>query len=402
MGLMKLKEQSALPVVELKNNPDIEFWQGEIADVGLVETELKKALQGGKILASVCKKEQTNLSGANAVEIYNGIGIGDNIMALRFIRPTAEQFPKKTFMIPVAGAVLGLRYLDLPPNCIVFDKNNTLPIPADLSINYFFACNAVDLKNQLIRDHPNYSEHDIAGILRLLELGIKIEQKDIESSILSFSNEVIEAVPQDLDIMIAPDAREMRLVSEKRSRKSLSLRQWETVLSQVSPGLVIGILMGSSNQEYCRNILRLAKKYSRKQGFFVEKIEVATLGEVAEQILRAKTFVGMDSGTTHLAYEVMSAAREKGREIRIKELYNSSFFRTQQYALRGNEDLVSVLAESQQSIDKRQGEKDIAYLDADAISAFILEDVIAQEKAEPVATRENILKNIFVKLKRRV
>ena len=160
-------------------------------------------------------------------------------------------------------------------------------------------------------------------------LGIPATAEDIrDTSLVSFSKEEVEGVPQDLDLVIIPDAKEFPDEKNFQSYKALDPRMWELILDQLPRNQKIGIVMGVSHPDYCQAIINSAEKL----GHQVEVIS-GNLEQLARQLLRAKKVVGMDSGTTHLAKDVQTAARKAGRSIELKPLFNEEISHFEQYGI---------------------------------------------------------------------
>lgn len=160
-------------------------------------------------------------------------------------------------------------------------------------------------------------------------LGVATTAEDIrEASLVSFSKEELETVPQDLDLVIIPDAKEFPDDKNFQSYKALDPRMWELILDQLPRDRKLGMVMGVSHPDYCQAIINIAEKL----GHQVEVIS-GNLEQLARQLLRAKKVVGMDSGTTHLAKDVQTAARKAGRSIELKPLFNEEISHFEQYGI---------------------------------------------------------------------
>lgn len=160
-------------------------------------------------------------------------------------------------------------------------------------------------------------------------LGVPTTTEDIrDTSLVSLSKEEVDAVPQDLDLIIIPDAKEFPDEKNFQSYKALDPRMWEVILDQLPRDQKLGVVMGVSHPAYCQAVINIAEKL----GHQVEVIG-GNLEQLARQLLRAKKIVGMDSGTTHLAKDVQTAARKAGRSIELKPLFNEEISHFEQYGI---------------------------------------------------------------------
>lgn len=327
-----------------KPEPQAEQWIGNIPNVGAVVREYKHAKADARPGVKGMREEIEN---AHTVYVRGGPGIGDWVMAMRYARILAKHKPDKEFKLRIHPAFENFPFFSVPKNC-TFDFSSTYSTSTrdkdEMSLGFFFD---VDLSSSMICDrlskkHSDYSEHDIYGIVHLMELGVTPTDEELVRPTLDLPKELFEQTPVDVDFFIAPDAKEASVTDKSRSKKSFSLEQWEEVLAQVPTGSRVGILIGSTHGEYCEEVFQIATQKAKEKGCVIERIQTATLVDFVKQLLRAKTFIGMDSGTTHLAYEVALAARGQGRRIAIKEIFNEGAFRVGQYALRGMRDQVDV------------------------------------------------------------
>ncbi|GEM_PF-1437659 len=162
----------------------------------------------------------------------------------------------------------------------------------------------------------NLSDYTAGFIMQAL--GVPVQASEIEeTSLFSPTPEQVAAIPQDLDYLLVPDAKEMPDMYDYRSEKSLDLFVWRAVFARLPKDKKVGIVMGVSHPRYCRDVIILA----RQVGLDIEIIQ-GSLYDLASQYLRAKTIVGVDSGTTHLARDVQVAAKREGREIKLKPFFN--------------------------------------------------------------------------------
>ncbi len=321
--------------------PGVSLWKGEIPVPDTVDAIRKAYVHKDDLIQ--LKLAQENLRNAVHVEVGCGGGIGDGVMSIRYARLIAEAFPAKQVELLANKALRGCQYIALPKNCFFSSDGKASPREDGRVHINLYSIRDIGLMSKVLESHPTYTEHDFSSIAHLQELGINVKKSDIEQSILKFPKELLKKTPIEFDFMLAPDAKEVEVSNSERSVKSFSLSEWDAILTHVPSGSKIAILMGNAHPLYCEQMYALAKKHAASGGFSVERIETATLTDVIEQVLRAKTFIGMDSGTTHLAYEVAVAAKDAGRMMYIKELFNNSLFPETRYALRGLSSQVQVL-----------------------------------------------------------
>lgn len=173
----------------------------------------------------------------------------------------------------------------------------------------------------------NSFDQGYSAVLQLL--GLEAEAGRLsESTLTPFSPAEVDAIPQDLAAVVAPDAKEFSLASKNRSEKSLSLDTWSKLWAAWPKQEKISVVEGVSHPDYCREVLARA----RQQGLSAEGFRGSLL-ELTRHILRGRVFVGMDSGTTHLAVEVVRAARAAGREIKLREIFNSKIVPVDSYGV---------------------------------------------------------------------
>ncbi len=318
-------------------------------------------------------REVFNMS-AEVVAITGHFGLGDSIMELRYILRLAQKTDKHITcqvhpaLLPLAEKLSNafanitfcakvplekatdptVFFINLAPDNSVSDSLKWIDQPMKYISNFVFKSQLRDTigsmrssGNQLdyeqlfpytgnapVDDDRNEIESRLgisqSGIARsdavhatLLEMiGIHIEPQEIlENSILPWDPEVLQKVPQTFDFMIAPDAQE-RESGNAWSDKSFPPDLWNTLFErQELKGKKVAIVRGVSHPRYCDAIVVLAKRHGLDVTFLQ-----GDLSTIAEQMLATKCFIGMDSGTTHLAVDVQRFAKKYGREIQVKEI----------------------------------------------------------------------------------
>ena len=316
-------------------------WMGSIPNPESVYAQLDREIKA-VIGSASYSGTRAELDKSNTLLFWDfmGGGIGDAVMGLRYVKLAAEHVPDKKCIAVIHPAMMNLRHVNLPINCSLIsnvsgefhhiDYKDAVDIPLSAYGSYDKA------------KKPGDNTCDIACLRSLHRYGIDVTKKDLERSIISFP-ESLNTIPVEYTYLFAPDAKERQAQFEDRSMKSLSLGQWRTIFEAVPSGETIGIVMGTVHREYCEAVLKEAERIASERGFTAKRVETPTLDDLADEIVKSQTYVGMDSGTTHWAYEVAVAAKESGRTIHIKEIFNSACFQPEVYALRGAHDIVDVL-----------------------------------------------------------
>ena len=177
--------------------------------------------------------------------------------------------------------------------------------------------------------------------------------------IFKISPDQVENHPVQSDVLCLPDA--IALPGQKRSRKSLSPETWGKVFSQMDPSQRLAIVIGTANPAYCHEVVRVAHEVGMEH---VDEIE-GDIHVVIDAILSTRKFVGMDSGTTHLAAEVIKAARAAGRTINFRELFLDSVFPFTDYGIPDVDGLFKTL------VHYSGPSGDLDRIDPVAVAAFI-------------------------------
>jgi hypothetical protein len=160
-------------------------------------------------------------------------------------------------------------------------------------------------------------------------IGVNLNAEDLKKvSIFHPTQEEVEQISQDLDFIFIPDAKEFPAMDDSQSMKSLTKETWQRICNLLPAGQKIGIVRGVSHPEYCDQIVRIAEG----SGHQVEVID-GGLTQLGYKLLRARKIVGMDSGTTHLSKDVVTAAAWVGRKIELKPLFNELYSHFEQYGI---------------------------------------------------------------------
>src|SRR5258708_15050151 len=147
---------------------------------------------------------------------------------------------------------------------------------------------------ELVKAQENI--HDIACLRTLHDYGVDLTVRDLEKSIVSFPREEIYKTQYVYDYLFAPDAKEEDTLTMDRSMKSLSIEQCEAIFSRIPKKAVLGIVIGTAHPAHCEAVYTLARGIARKRGFAVTRAQTSTLDDLALQILKSNTFIGMYSG----------------------------------------------------------------------------------------------------------
>ncbi|CAN5315807.1 hypothetical protein BH10PAT2_BH10PAT2_2150 [soil metagenome] len=172
-----------------------------------------------------------------------------------------------------------------------------------------------DIKEKAFQSNPKANQFDQMYALMSAFLGEPVTAQEImTSSILPYDKEILEDIPQTFDFIFAPDAGER--TNGQWSNKSLSPDVWSNIFARPElKGKKVGIIKGIAHPKYCQAIFQLALNNEVE----VEMLN-GNLNDISQQILSTKCFVGMDSGTTHLALDVSRFAKQNGRSILVKEI----------------------------------------------------------------------------------
>jgi len=334
-------------------------------------------------------KTRENFQKADAIiAMTGGFGLGDCIMELRYVLQLAEKTQKK-FIVQVHAALMPLlgahpskfpnvTFCNKVPFDQVNDQNNFLlgMMPTDKInqrgnwINWqgtgFDEDDLVAMRTpgeeidqrrntanladssfllpmfsqtapndtyydiqQKIHKNPKANQYDEIFATLCGILGEPVTVDEIKnSSILPFEPELLENIPQSYDFIIAPDAGERS--NGQWSAKSLLPETWGKIFARPElKGKKVGIIKGVAHTKYCQAIIQLAIN----NGVDCEFLG-GDLNQLSQQILSTKTFIGMDSGTTHLAVDVSRFAKQGGREIVVKEIIDEySDTQVEEYAI---------------------------------------------------------------------
>lgn len=374
---MRLIERGLRKVEQKLQNIRVTNWVGEIPSPNKVKAKLKSAFANDEALAVACESTLEFLKQADIVEVYGGSGIGDCVMNMRYARIIAANFPDKQFYVRLNSSLVSIDNFQMPENCVLEDKRAQPSRRDSYYLDLFFSSQSVkEVAKILTKEVPHFAYFDLHAIAKLQEYGIDPTIEEIAAPLLSFSQEHLDSIDQDLDLLIAPDAKEMEVTTEKprRSAKSLAPYQWKPIFGKIPSGSKIGIIVGVEHAEYSRLVAELAQIAGEEHGFSVEVIETDTLSEFIDQVLRTKHFIGMDSGTTHLAFEVVGAALEAGRDIKLTQFFNARRFPPKDYALRGLPTQVQVLIESEAERDYKPTNFDFIYFDTKAAAELLFPD----------------------------
>ncbi len=306
-------------------------------------------------------------------------GIGDALVSARQVRAAAVQFPGKQFAMYVPDTLLSLPF-QLPANVTLYSAAKRDP---DMSYDTdFFMCaspifnahqvilwdNAglAPMKDLQAVQSANQSGHfatallpDAASIPPALEaldtqFGTSLVGDNRSygetSRMLQGRTLIVDTNAQELaeplfkpfmeasmspkyDLLIVPDAKEGTVsdaAGVERSLKSLSVSQWEAIAPQLPDNLTYAVVRGVDHPDYCAKVAELLQTEGKDVNF----ISTQTLGEFARVVAESAKALVMDSGTAHIAGEVVKAV-QPSREIALRECYGQDTpYPLAEYAVR--------------------------------------------------------------------
>lgn len=244
-----------------------------------------------------------------------------------------------------------LASLALPPNLIPAGAEL---VPSTTESAWFYDHDQHLFSSQ--KSVPVSKDHSVMYMLRVG--GVNVNFDTYYQSILHFSSEFVDQHPPTSDFLIIPDALEGDgRFNQYRSFKSITPEKWSEIFSHLDPKLKMAIVMGTAHPAYCRDVIEAALQ----AGHTNVQVVQGSLDDVVNAVLTTRKFVGMDSGTTHIAAEVVKAARQAGREIQFRQLFNAgvSFGK---YGIAG---------ESFHTLIYRAEDDDLDGIDAKAVADFI-------------------------------
>ncbi len=247
------------------------------------------------------------------------LGLGDKVIHLRHVVGYARHFPDKQFFLHPEHIPLYGRF-DLPSNVVVENKEpEKSVIPIDL----------YELSQPYERSGQMSIFRDLA-LMSALSTVTEIDVSLYDKPIVNLDENLLN-MPPTHDVIIFPDAFEIEedAGSYFKSQKSIDATKWRMIFDRLSKELRIALVIGTSHEEYCADVIDQADR----SGYGVTVVR-GNLDHVMNAILKAHKFVGMDSGTTHLAAQVIRAAQLKGRTIAFRELM-APIFSLQSYGITG-------------------------------------------------------------------
>ena len=291
-------------------------------------------------------------------------GLGDSVIEMRHAMLMARSFPEKGFVFVVPKGFLQISGWELPQNvrlCKEYDED-IMADPSSLlvclnqagSIHYEIRdaqkgllssyykmlnerrvfCLADLLMTRSIYGYlqrigclPFASGVNYTDIFYAMSLDL-LGAKNLSASHLDVPmlKPVVPEAENEFDIVIAPDAREYPDSVDGVSIKSLPLHVWSKLASHLPKDKKVCLVKGVCAPQYCEKVYEelMAK------GIDATFRETPTLGDFVSLVRSGRRFVGMDSGTTHLASE---AAKVSSFDIR--EIYSISEFSVEEYGIRG-------------------------------------------------------------------
>ncbi|MCX7996598.1 MAG: hypothetical protein N2691_02440 [Patescibacteria group bacterium] len=297
--------------------------------------EKEESLRGRSIL----KIRQLLLDSNGPICVYvAGHHLGDRLLGLPYKLHLARRLAGREVLIGNdRHEELTLPYLDLPPNAQIATK------PEDrLKDNEYHQIDMIASGLHTIDVLPvvqarRYREPDLRMAIQMAVLGFPMSEADLRRPGFRIPEEILEQFPQDTDLLIVPDAMTYPYLNGRfyQSMKSLTAQQWKEVFVALPAGIRIGMIHGVSHPEYCNAVFHAAWQTGKK----VEHRQTPRLIDFFHEVLRARVFFGMDTGTTHMASMISrDLAVEGRREIAIRSLFNARLVKLYQFGLVGHPD----------------------------------------------------------------
>lgn len=237
------------------------------------------------------------------------VNLGDRLIDIRHIVGLARHFPDRRISVDY-NVLLGLNFIQYPENVIESDRRHIRPHTALISLD--------ELYEPFVEDpHISRDQAMLYVASRLSGRDVDIEQYN--APLFQFERSGLRKLPISSDVLIFPDAKSKAFRGENRleySRKSLSPSSWGAIFEKLDRRARYAIVRGTTFPDYCDVVIEQAKE----AGHVVDVVET-DLNGIVRAILSTKKFVGMDSGTTHLADQVIKAAQIAGREIAFREIF---------------------------------------------------------------------------------
>lgn len=257
---------------------------------------------------------------------YGTTSLGDLIITLRQQSALARHFPKITFHSHVPKENAARIPFNMLPSNLEIDS------PHYRSIRYGIGSKG---KYYDLKSVGNYSEGDFRTSSVLAHLGTNTDPSLVYKPIVEIQPWMIEEIPTDIDLIMFPDAQEGDYMIdndfERYSTKSLPLSVWDKIFQEMPKGLRLAIVAGTAHPLYTNRVFEASRKAGHESSYVSGSLE-----DVMIAVLRSRTFVGMDSGTTHLAAEFIKAASENGRTIQYRQLFNEGYVPFSQYGIADN------------------------------------------------------------------
>lgn len=211
---------------------------------------------------------------------------------------------------------MDLPYLSVPINVSAYLANLNRAIEVVSEIPLRVPLDAVHI-------HNGYDE-DAASHISIM--GQPADYDLFFTPVFNYTRAPDEAFEQKYDFVIFPDAREGG--TPERSIKSLPVGLWNNILEQFPSRSSIAVIRGVDHTAYCNVVVDVAKAH----GHVITPVS-GSLRYVMSTVLQGGTFIGMDSGTTHIAANMIAAAQLRGRKIQFREVFNNFYVRVDKYGI---------------------------------------------------------------------
>lgn len=252
--------------------------------------------------------------------------LGDRLIDTRHLVGLARHFPDRRICVDY-NLLLGLNFMKYPQNVIEADRSRSRPHTALILLDQLY--------------EPFVEDSHVSRDQAMLYVASRLSRRDVDSeqyhaSLFQFDQRALRNLPISSDVLIFPDAKSKAIRGENRlehSRKSLSPSSWGKIFEKLDRQKHYTIVRGVSYPDYCDAVIEQA----RSAELAVDVVDT-DLNGIVRAMLSTRKFVGMDSGTTHLADQVIKAAKLPGTKL----LFDKSlplYIHTERMAYQEHNDL---------------------------------------------------------------
>ncbi|MBI3620454.1 hypothetical protein HY214_04935 [Candidatus Roizmanbacteria bacterium] len=187
-------------------------------------------------------------------------------------------------------------------------------------------------------DFPQFNRFDFHSGLELASVDVKFTKlSEYDVPLLDLSR--LTVAEKTKALLIGPDAKEGTVEGRIQSSKSLPPATWRAVASLLPTDLPLDILRETAHPQYCGKVLEEIRSVRPEAG----EVAAPDLNGFIEAVAGYGTYVGADSGTTHLAAEI-AASRWPEAGDKVYTIYYSGFADVADYGVRGLGERGKILA----------------------------------------------------------